>query len=167
MIADEVKSVIDEQQKAASSSAISWEANSGDELLLALDPNHRVFVTFSVVEATVNGESCALTASDVVRRIEDAPDNDNTVAVRILASKKSECAIGSIARMQLTDLNEMQNHLREQVDAGMKVLAEKQGQDGLPAVPTASPRKVPEGTATPDPTAATDLQKQLQEADET
>jgi hypothetical protein len=167
MIADEVKSVIEEQQKAASSSAISSEANSGDELPPGLDPKHRVFVVFSVVEANVNGETCALTASDVVRRIEDTPDKDNTVAVRVLASKKSECAIGSVVRMQLTDLNDMQNHLREQVDAGIKVLAEKQGKDGLPAAPAANPRAVPEGTATPDPTAATDLQKQLQEADQT
>jgi hypothetical protein len=61
----------------------------------------------------------------------------------------------------------MLNHLREQVDAGMKILAEKQGKDGLPAAPPADPRAVPEGMAAPDPTAAADLQKQEQEADQT
>jgi hypothetical protein len=167
MIADEVKTVIADQQKAASSPAGSSQTGSGDDTLAALDPNHRVFVVFSVLEADANGETCSLTSSDVVKRTEDAPDNDNTVAVQILASKKSDCAIGSQARLQLTDLNDMLNHLREQVDAGMKILSEKQGKDGLPAAPAANPRAVPEGIAAPDPTAAADLQKQEQEADQT
>ena len=167
MIADEVKAVIADEQKAASASSGPSRASSGDELPAALDPNHRVFVVFSVLELTANGETCSLTSSDVVKRTEDTPDNDNTLAVQILASKKSDCAMGSQARIQLTDLNDMQNHLREQVDAGMKVLAEKQGKDGLPAAPAANPRAVPEGTAAPDATAAEDLQKQQQEADQT
>ncbi|MGA2811976.1 MAG: hypothetical protein ABSG16_11290 [Candidatus Acidiferrum sp.] len=32
-------------------------------------------------------------------------------------------------------LNDMLNHLREQVDAGMQALAEKQDKDRLPAAP--------------------------------
>jgi hypothetical protein len=167
MIADEVKAVIADQQKGASSPSDSSRANSGDELPAALDPNHRVFVVFSVLEVGADGETCSLTPSDVVKRTEDAPDNDNTLAVQILASKKSDCAIGSMAGIQLTDLNDMQNHLREQVDAGVRILSEKQGNDGLPAAPAANPRAVAEGIAAPDPTAAADLQKQEQEADQT
>jgi hypothetical protein len=167
MIADEVKAVIAEQQKSASSASDASRAAPGDEPPPALDPNHRVFVVFSVLEADAEGETCSLTSSDVVKRVEDAPDADNTVGVQILASKNSDCAIGSSIRVQLTDLNDMQNHLREQVDAGMKILSEKQGKDGLPAAPTANPRAVAEGIATPDPTAAADLQKQEQEANQT
>jgi hypothetical protein len=166
-IADEVKGVIADEQKAASSPAASTLTNSGEELPAALDPNHRIFVVFSVLEVTVNGDTCSLTSSDVVKRTEDAASSDNTVAVQILASKKSDCAMGSRARIQLTDLTDMQNHLREQVDAGMKILSEKNGKDGLPLAPAADPRAVPEGTAAPDLTAATDLQKQEQEADQT
>jgi len=167
MIADEVKTVIADQQKASSSQRTA-SASSTDGLPAALDSNHRVFVVFSLLEAaTANGETCSLTSSDVVKRIEDVPDSDNTVAVQILASKKSDCAIGSQARLELTDLNDMLNHLGEQVDAGMKVLSEKQGKDGLPAAPAANPRAVAEGMAAPDPTAAADLQKQEQEADQT
>jgi len=167
MIADEVKTVIADQQKAGSSPHTS-SVSSTDELPAALDSTHRVFVVFSLLEtATGNGENCSLTSSDVVQRIGDVPDSDNTVAVRILASKKSDCEIGSQARLELTDLNDMLNHLREQVDAGMKVLSEKQGKNGLPAAPPANPRAVAEGIAAPDPTAAADLQKQEQEADQT
>jgi hypothetical protein len=167
MIADEVKGVIAEQQEAASSPLGGSQTRPDDERPAALDPNHRVFVVFSVLEAGASGDTCSLTSSDVVKRIEDALDSDNTVAVRILASKRGDCAIGSQVRVQLTDLNDMLNHLREQVDAGMKILAEKQGKDGLPVAPPANPRAVPEGTAAPDPAAAADLQKQEQEADQT
>jgi hypothetical protein len=168
MIADEVKSVIAEQQQAAQFASASPQNASGDELPAALDAKHRVFVVFSVLEVTAaNGETCSLTSSDVVKRVQDTPDSNNSVAVQILASKTSDCAIGSQARIQVTDLNDMLNHLREQVDAGMKVLAEKQGKDGLPTAPPARPRAVPEGTAAADPTAAADLQKQEQEADQT
>src|SRR5579862_3822594 len=138
MIADEVKGVIAEQQKAASSSSATSQAGSGDELPAALDPNHRVFVAFSVLEATTGDDVCSLTASDIVKRTEDTPDGDNTVAVQVLASKRGDCAIRSRVRVQLTDLNDMLNHFREQVDAGMKILAEKQGKDGLPAAPPAN-----------------------------
>jgi YD repeat-containing protein len=167
MIADEVKAVIADEQNASSSSSGFSQGSAGDELPAALDPNHRVFVVFSVLDLTVDGETCSLTSSDVVKRTEDTPLDDNTVAVQILASKQSDCAIGSAARIQLSDLNDMQNHLHEQVDAGIKILAEKQGKDGLPTAPAANPRPVPEGTASPDVTAAADLQKQEQEADRT
>jgi YD repeat-containing protein len=167
MIADEVKSVIVEQEKAARSLSGSSQTNLADEPPPALDPNHRVFVAFSVLEVAANDETCSLTSGDVIKRTQDTPDSNNTVSVQILASKRSDCAIGSGARMQITDLNDMQNHLREQVYAGMKTLSEKQGKDGLPAAPPANFRAVPEGTAAPDPTAAEDLHKQEQEADQT
>ena len=38
---------------------------------------------------------------------------------QILASKRSDCVIGSRFRMQVTDLNEMQNHLRERSMLGL------------------------------------------------
>ena len=164
-VADEVKAVIADQQKGAGLGSALSSTSSGDEIPPALDPNHRVFVAFSVVEADEDGDTCSLTSSDVIKRIEDAPDDDNTVAVQVLASKRADCAIGSTVRVELADLIDMENHLREQVDAGLKVLSEKQGQDGLPPAPAASPRAIAEGTATPDPTAAADLDKQEQEAD--
>jgi hypothetical protein len=167
MIADEVKSVIAEHEKAASSSYGSSQINSADEPPPALDPNHRLFVVFSVLEVAANDETCSLTSGDVVKRTQDTPDSNNAVSVLILASKRSDCATGSGARMQITDLNDMQNHLQEQVYAGMKALSEKQGKDGLPAAPPANSRAVPEGTAAPDPTAAADLHRQEQEADQT
>jgi hypothetical protein len=167
MIVDEVKLAIADEQKEASSIPTSSQASSGEELPPALAPYHRVFVMFSVLGATANGEHCSLTSSDVVKRLEDVPASDDTIAIQVLAGKKSDCAPGSRTRLQVTDLNEMLNHLREQVDAGLRILAEKSGKDGLPQAPAANPRTVPEGTAAPDPSASADLQKQEQEADQT
>jgi hypothetical protein len=164
MIADEVKAIIADQQSGASSASAA--STSGDEIPPALDPRHRVFVAFSVVEAEADDDTCSLTSSDVIKRIEDTPDEDNTVAVQVLASKNSDCAIGSTVRVELSDLIDMENHLREQVDAGLKILSEKQGKDGLPAAPAANPRAVAEGTAAPDPKAAADLRQQEQAADQ-
>lgn len=60
----------------------------------------------------------------------------------------------------------MHNHLREQVDAGIKILSENQGKDGLPEAPSAGAREVPEGFAAPDAAAAADLQRQEEAANE-
>jgi hypothetical protein len=167
MIADEVKTVIADEDRVASSSSAFSRTNSGDELPAALDSDHRVFVVFSLLEVTANGESCSLTSSDVIERMENTLGRDNAVAVKILASKEPDCPIGLPVRIQLTDLNEMHNRLREQVDAGIKILSERQGKDGLPAAPLPNPRAVPEGLAAPDATAAAELRKQEHEADQT
>jgi len=159
--------VIADEQRQATGSAGSSRASSGDDLPVALDRNHRVFVVYSVLEVTANGEACSLTSSDLLKRIDDVPDQDNTIAVQILASKTSDCAMGLQTRIPLTDLNDMLNHLHEQVDAGMKILSEKQGKEGLPMAPPANLRVVPEGIAKPDWTAAADLHQQEQEADRT
>ena len=63
-------------------------------------------------------------------------------------------------RCGVRDLNDMQNHPREQVYVGMKTLSEKQDKNGLPAAPPPNPRVVPEGTAAPDPAAVADPQEQ-------
>ena len=56
--------------------------------------------------------------------------------------------------------------IRQQLDSGLESLAKNQGKDGIPAGPAADPKKNPDGTAAPDLTAATDLQKQQQAADQ-
>jgi hypothetical protein len=67
------------------------------------------------------------------------------------------------------DLQEMQNHMRETIDQGLGELQQKQGTGGLPALPpSAATPPTQAGFATvappPDPTEATDVNKQIQEA---
>ena len=81
-----------------------------------------------------------------------------------------ECHKGATVSVALTDLQDMQNHMRETIDAGMGDLQQKGGTGGLPAVP-ASAKAAPAKAAfvdiapPPDPNAAAEVAKQGAEAD--
>ena len=54
----------------------------------------------------------------------------------VLSSKGGlECRKSTVVMVALTDLQDMQNHLRETIDLGLQELQEKQGKGGLPAAP--------------------------------
>jgi hypothetical protein len=71
--------------------------------------------------------------------------------------------------VQLQDLQEMQNHMRETMDQGLAELRSRQGKGGLPALPPADaapPVDSPIAAAVqPDPNVASDLSQAAQEAD--
>jgi hypothetical protein len=176
MIAEEVKAQLAaEQASAAQNGAASGTptsvpaqpAGNPEQAPPALDPNLRVFIVTASLDVTANGQPCSLSPGDVLRRMDNAPDSDNTVGVMVLSSKKSDCGMDSSPRLQVADLQEMHNHFREQLDNGLKTLADNKGKKGIPSGPAAGGRKNADGTAAPDLTAATDLQKQKQDADQT
>jgi hypothetical protein len=166
-VADAVKRQIAAEQSAAASNSKEAEA-SGDEVPPALDPNNRTFVVSSALDVTTSeGEECALTPGDVIFRTGDTADDDNNVDATVKSSKKDECAVGSSVSVDVSDLQEMHNHLREMVDAGLKTLAENSGKNGLPKAPdtTTTAGEVPPPTA--DANVDNDLQEQQKDADET
>jgi len=184
MIAEEVKAQLAAEQAAAQLAAEQAAAQNASETGLAapqqsiadsyrapaaLDPNRRVFIVSSHLEVSVNDQPCMLRPGDVLNRTETVPDQDNTVAVYVLKSQKSDCAAGTTPRIQVADLQEMHNHFREQMDAGLKTLADNQGKNGLPSAPAAaSPHVNADGTAAPDDAAAiaAQLNQQQQEAEQ-
>jgi hypothetical protein len=173
-IAKEVQAQLEAEQAAAqnaSSTAATPSAPqqpaSDNQLPPALDPNLQFFIVTTSLDVTVKGQACSLSAGDVLTRIDDTPDSDNTVEVKVSSSQKSDCATGARPRIQVADLQEMHNHFHEQLDNGLKTLADNQGKNGIPAGPAANPKAVPEGTAVPDLTAEGDLRKQQQNADQT
>jgi hypothetical protein len=175
LISQEVQRQLAAQQAAAEQTTASGAAppsnaqqpvTSTDAVPAALDPNTRVFIVATSLDVTVNGEDCSLSPGDVLMRTENAPDQNNTVAVSVLSSQKADCAGGSAPRLQVTDLEDMHNQFQEQLGSGLQTLASNQGKDGIPTGPAADPRKNSDGTAPPDPTAAADLQKQQQEANQ-
>lgn len=165
LVADEVKRQLAAEQQAASRP--NSQSASDEDVPPSLDPNHRVFVVSSTLDVPEGDGSCALTPGDVIMRLENVAGDDNAVAVKVMGSKRSDCSVGSMPRVQISDLEEMNSRFREQLDSGLKSLAEKQGKEGIPRGPAADPQKVPEGQAEADPTATSDLDQQQQEADQT
>ena len=74
-------------------------------------------------------------------------------------------------QVQLTDLQEMQNHMRETIDQGLQDLQAKQGTGGLPAAPPSAQAPPVEAqyasvAPPPEPNLATDIQQADQQGDQ-
>jgi hypothetical protein len=170
MIAEEVKAELAAEQVTAQNASAPGLAAPQQSIAdsyrapAALDPNRRVFIVSSHLEVSVNDQPCILRPGDVLNRTETDPDKDNTVAVYVLKSQKSDCTSGATPRIQVADLQEMHNHFREQMDAGLKTLADNQGKNGLPSAPAAaSPHVNADGTVAPDDPAAIGAQLNQQQ----
>ncbi len=174
MIAEEVKAQLAAEQAAATqngtasgtpTSATAQPAGNTEQAPPALDPNLRVFIVTTSLDVTASGQACTLNPGDVLLRTEDTP-KDNTVTVNVVSRQKSDCPSGSSPRIQVADLQEMHNRFREQLDNGLKTLADNQGKKGIPSGPAPRGRENPDGTAVPDLTATKNLQDQRREADQ-
>jgi hypothetical protein len=164
-ISDEVKQQLAEEQQAASSPEAS--TSSDNQVPAALDPNSRVFVVASNLDVTdANGQECELTGGDVISRIDDQPDSDNKVKVSILSSKKGDCSGSLQPSVDVGALQEMNNQMHAQVDAGMKQLATDQGKDGLPKAPDAGTTAGEVPPPQPDADADGQLQQEQNDADQ-
>jgi hypothetical protein len=119
-----------------------------------------------------NGQECAISDGDVLQ-LQSPPPPDATLAnLLVLASKGGkECQKSGMITVQLTDLQEMQNHMRDTIDQGLQDLQAKQGKGGIPAAPPSAQAKptTPEYASIappPDPQDAATIQQQDQQADQ-
>jgi hypothetical protein len=173
-IADEVKAQIQQQQADAAAAAAQPASSGGgaapanaEEVPPALNPAHRTFVVDQDLDVIADGQDCALTQGDVITRLTDTPDQDQKVTVSIASSKKTDCAAGKTVLVTVDDLQEMHNHFQQQLDAGMKEMAAKQGTGGMPKSPdtTTTASNVP--PPAPDKSAGQALDDQQKTADQT
>jgi hypothetical protein len=168
-LAEEVKAVLAlEQSEAGKAKGSSGGAPANkNEAPPALDPKFKTFVVSADLSLVADGAECALSDGDVIVRTSDTPDDDQNVTVKVVASTKSDCAIGKEGPVALDDLQEMYNHFREGLKDGMGELAKKQGTGGLPKSPdtktTAGDVPPPE----PDKSAEKALKDQAADADKT
>ena len=164
-IAAEVQEQLRAEQQASNPSSAPQPASSDTAPPPALDPSVSVFVVSgSLAVSSEDGQECELTAGDVLSRIDDTPGDDNAVQVRVTASKQSDCRTGSRPRVQVTDLQEMHNHFREQIDAGLQTLAA--GGKGLPKAPDTGTSSGEVPPPRPDDVDA-QLQQEQKDADQT
>jgi hypothetical protein len=164
-IAEEVKAQLAED-KAAAVPAPQALASS-DEMPPALDPARRTFVVSADLAVSADGQECSLTQGDVIMRLTDTPDADQKVNVSVASSKRSDCAAGKLVAVSVDDLQEMRNRFDEQLGAGLKSLASKQGTGKIPKAPDTGTVASTVPVPPPDATAAKDLQEQQSAADQT
>jgi len=167
-IADEVRLQIGAEYAAANQTA-SQPAPAADQTPVGLDPNQRIFVVSTPLTVNEGTGECGLTPGDVIARTNYTTISArNTVSVKVLASKPGDCPVNSAAEVDLTALQEMHNQFLEVVDNGLRMLAESQSKDGLPAGPPAEMRQAAEGQAAPDSFDSVDsaLAEQQQEANQ-
>ena len=173
-IAQEVKAQLAAQQAqaqsggggAAPAAAPQTASASGGDLPPALNPAQRTFVVDTPVTAVADGQECGLTSGDVLTRLGDTPDENQTVSVSVAASQKSDCAPGQTVAVKVDDLQEMYNHFSESLSNGMGELAKKQGTGGMPAAPDTGTTASDVPTPQADPNAAADLSAQQQQANQ-
>ncbi len=168
-IAEEVRQQLAAEQMAAAqppSANFQQSGYSNQEAPPALDSKQRIFVVSMNLDVFAGGRACALTPGDIILRTGDMLDGGR-VGINVLNSKPGDCPINSATEIEVSTLQEMHNQFREQIDAGLKTLADNQGQGGLPTGPPADPRQVLEAQAAPDLSAEAALLRQQQEANQT
>jgi len=174
-IAEEVKAQIalenQEQQQNAQNQDID-PGSSGIARMMS-DGHRHIFVAGTALDVTdANQNECAISDGDVLALMSPPPPDATAANLVVLASKGgNECPKSSTVTVQLTDLQEMQNHMREQIDQGLQELQNKQGQGGLPKAPQLAqgpPVQAQYADVAPpqDPNVQTEVQQQTQQADQ-
>ena len=174
-IADEVKYDIQQENMAAQANSANPQASPNDMGIAAIlsDGRPHVFVAgndLDLVEAS--GQECRVTEGDVMQvQSPPAPDAVQVNATMLASKGGNECARSDTVTVALTDLQEMQNHMRATIDQGMAELQSKQGHGGLPAVPAADRGPPVEagyaaGAPPPDANAGTEINAQISAADQ-
>ena len=175
LVADEVKNQLALENSEAQQNAQHQDVDPASSSIARLlsDGHPHVFVAGAALDLTdASGKECSISDGDVLQ-LQTSPSADATTAdLVVLASKGgNECEKSTTVSVQLTDLQEMQNQLRETVDQGLQELQAKQGKDGLPPAPPsaqAPPTQTEYAQAAPpaDPQDAADIQQQGQQADQ-
>jgi len=175
MIANEVQNQIALENAEAQQNAQNQEpdpASSGIARMLS-DGNTHIFVAGSPLDVVdESGNECALSEGDALKLAAPPSPNDTAASLIVLSGKGGhECSQSATVTIALDDLQEMQNHMRETIDRGMAEMQAKQGKGGLPAAPpsaitASSAAAFAQLAPPPDPNAATEINQQLQAADQ-
>ena len=164
-VAGEIKSELAAQKAAGA------DADAASLKVLLADNKPHVFVASAGLTVTSDGQDCGLTEGDVLA-LPSAPAGEASAAnLQVLASKQTDCAKGNMVAVNMTDLQEMHNHLLSSIDQGMAQMKDHPGQGGLPAPPAeaiSGTKQAAYAAAAPppDPDGAAELDKQAQQGAE-
>jgi hypothetical protein len=173
LVAAEVqRQIAVENAEAAQQAAGPNPAVSGVQRMLSDNQSH-VFVAgkaIDVVDAT--NTECAISDGDVLQLTPTPLADDATAATLVVMTSKGgvECKKGAAVTVEIADLQDMQNHMRETISQGMGDLKSKQGKGGLPAIPPSASgmpmmAMFAMDAPPPDATAQQQITAQTQDAD--
>jgi len=164
-IAEEVRRQVEQERAEQRSMGQGYDAPPP----LFSDNVSRIFLVDTPTVAYLDGEERHLSEGTVLQLNGAPPPNSAYADVAVLASRDRYVPRGSVVSVSLVDLQEMQNHMRANIDRGLGDLQARQGQDGLPALP---PRSLGTSDADyasgvqPDLDAARELSRTVDEADQ-
>ena len=174
LIAEEVRAQIAAEKAAADNPETaapvgiappSAGESGSEELPAALDQSLKTFVVSTVLsESMPDGTECSLSPGDILTRIQDTPDANQSVKVSVASSQRNDCAAGTQIAVAVTDLQDMHNDFRAKISEGLAKLAENQGKKGIPSGPPTDAKLNPNGQAQPDPSIDAALKAQQEEA---
>lgn len=138
-IADEVQRQIALENQGAQMNSQGNEPDPASTSIqrMLTDGIQHVFVAGSNLDVTDgNGNECTVGEGDALQLTgPPAPDADSATLVMLSTKGGVECPKGDMVSVGFADLQDMQNHMRETIDAGMGTLQSDQGKGGLPTVP--------------------------------
>jgi hypothetical protein len=146
-IAQEVRFQLEQEKEAALNA--NQAAGYGELPAVLNDPQH-LFVVSSSLVVTTNGQGCGLTPGDILQLTGAPPEGVQIATLSVVSSKRLDCPANSVVTVSLSDLQAMQNNMREQIDSGLGTLRTGQGAKGIPSAPR-------DAIAVPRPTDVADL----------
>jgi hypothetical protein len=156
------------QAVQANPAAVTDPASSSVQRMLTDNIQHIFIVGHDIDVINSAGAECAVSQGDALQLAGPPPADSPTASLIVLSSKGGvECHRSETVQVQITDLQEMQNHMRQTIDAGM---GDMQKAKGLPAPPqSASGEPIKASFVSTAPPADTnvgaELNQQMQEAD--
>ena len=171
LVAEEVQRQLALENAEAAANAANQlpdPGSSGVARMLSDGQAHIFIVNAGLDVPSADGE-CSVTEGDVLQLVRPIAPGAPAADLTVLASKGQDCSKGALVQVQVADLQDMQNHMRETLDQGLAELKEKQGQGGMPAAPqsaTAAPQQTAYAAIAPppDPNVSTELSKQTKDA---
>jgi hypothetical protein len=171
-ISDEVRRQVALENAEAQANAQNADFNaqsSGIARMLADNSSH-VFVVGSDLDVVdTSGQECSVSQGDVLQFNPAVPLTADGANLIVMASKGGlECRRGQSVSVTFADLQNMQNHMRETVDAGLADLQAHKGSLPTPPPSAAAPATQASFAVSappPDPNAAAQINQQFQEAD--
>ena len=135
------------------------------------DGSSHVFVVANTMDVSdAMGQSCVVSEGDVLQMQNPPPQEATAGFLAVMASKNQDCPRGAVVTVEFADLQEMQNHMRANIDDGLQQLQAQAGQGGLPPAPMGADAAPVQSAFAPvappaDPNVASELSEQAGQAD--